>query len=857
MASKKPDVNPLEVINFRKVIAIEDEHLLKRRRRLFGEQEDIAGLKRTKFGIALSGGGIRSATINLGILKTLNKFGMLKRADYLSTVSGGGYTGAYIQATLKNEGKYEELFKDEHLKYMRSRGEYLVPGSGWLKRWNTLILTVGYLISLLMSWISPAIVVALIYIVYTIIGKLSNLESGLMTFRTSFESAGILTFATYILSGVIVMHLVANLILKYNVGVSRRFNQLESIIVGVGLLWLVVFWVSGFKFSEIVGAVSYVEYIIVAVLLVVAGFFTNPNALSFHRFYRNQLADAFLHFTGKHKNVPLHKMFQTDSKQDRDYLAPYPLINTCLNLQSTNDERFKGSKASDYFLLSPFYCGAKLTGYVATDRAPDYKQMTLPAATTISAAAVNPGMGMYSSKMLSIIMTLFNARLGFWVANPIKMSLGSIVWWPFYFFYELLSLIGTNNRKLNISDGGHIENLGVYELLRRKCRLIIAVDAGADPQFSFADLENLTIRARNELGLDIAFREEHIPEEVIRPKPSHGYSEQRYAIADVYYIWEEIKPVDANGQPVLDSQNQKVEVLVNYNKVRRLLDKLDRKEREELAKIIEQLNLRDHVGDLIMSLGQGGRSEVLAMIGNLTDNNKLQVVFRILLSLLRNVKKMLEDKLEDRITDTEKFESVFRQVIAIMEKRVSEQLRLGTLVYVKSSVTAPEGKPQLGDRSSLAYHTYKYKIYHPSFPHEPTSDQFFDMVQWESYYQLGQFIGAEVLGDERLEAFKQGPKPVFSVEELLNHFDRGDSLFPQAKALPKAPPRQVLATIATRKVDLQPEAVGMEPLAEAPPAAAEPETERSAPAEPSPVPPQPVAPVEEKLILGDEVQYKM
>ena len=89
------------------VIATEDEVLKLRRKKLFGE-EDAAQLDDTRFGIALSGGGIRSATINMGFLKTLNNFGILKRADYLSTVSGGGYTGSYIQGTIKNYKAYKE-----------------------------------------------------------------------------------------------------------------------------------------------------------------------------------------------------------------------------------------------------------------------------------------------------------------------------------------------------------------------------------------------------------------------------------------------------------------------------------------------------------------------------------------------------------------------------------------------------------------------------------------------------------------------------------------------------------------------------------------------------------------------------
>ena len=111
------------------VIAAEDELLRERRRKIMGD-DFAADLNNNRFGLALSGGGIRSATINLGILKTLHKFGILKQADYLSTVSGGGYTGAYIQATTKERGQDGKLFATEHLAYMRSHGEYLFPGTG-------------------------------------------------------------------------------------------------------------------------------------------------------------------------------------------------------------------------------------------------------------------------------------------------------------------------------------------------------------------------------------------------------------------------------------------------------------------------------------------------------------------------------------------------------------------------------------------------------------------------------------------------------------------------------------------------------------------------------------------------------
>ena len=110
-------------IKYHKVIEKETELLKVRRKKL--KLEEPSKLEENKFGIALSGGGIRSATINLGFLETLNEFKLLERADYISTVSGGGYTGAYIQATLKNEeGDFSKLFDQDHISHLRNNGEY-------------------------------------------------------------------------------------------------------------------------------------------------------------------------------------------------------------------------------------------------------------------------------------------------------------------------------------------------------------------------------------------------------------------------------------------------------------------------------------------------------------------------------------------------------------------------------------------------------------------------------------------------------------------------------------------------------------------------------------------------------------
>jgi hypothetical protein len=743
----------METVKLDVVLKTEKAALTERRRRLFGEQA-AADFERNKFGIALSGGGIRSATINLGILRTLNLFKILEKADYLSTVSGGGYTGAYIQATLKEKNGYDELFDEAKVSHLRSYGDYLIPGQGkWEKLWNTVLLAVGFVVSWIMSLLSPAVTIVMFYLLFRSAAAVPFLNVEESVLDLNYAGNKVMFFlvpALKVLGGIIGAHFLMNLIFNFSLSISKLFNKIESLLA---LLILTFMIVVGIVTMDTSGEWTFHQVstaLLVAAGLFLAGYFLNPNSLSFHRYYRKQLADAFLSHTGEFRNLSLRNVFRIDaSATHRDFIAPYPLINTCLNLQNPGGEdKFKGAKASDYFLLSPFFCGSKLSSYVRTNDYPGYKHITLPAALTISAAAVNPGMGIYSNKLLSIMMTLFNARLGFWVNNPLAKprpflpAWGKfIVWWPSFFFKELLAKIGTTNRKLNISDGGHIENLAVYELLRRQCRLIIAVDAGADPMSTFADLENLSIRARNELGIDIAFRSGEDPVDIIRPKPSSGYAQRRFSIADLYKIWEEFPVLDDEGKQVFYKKKTKsdgeievrLDALVNY-----FYSKSDK----------SVLKFRV---DLKAERGVDMPEEVY---------DELQ------LGVIEGVKAKLAEK-----TDL----------------NGQDKIKVGTLVYIKSSVTSPRKifVPEYdrhGDKNP-SFDTFKYKIYHPEFPHESTADQFFDPVQWESYYQLGQYIATDILDAPKSPAeYLRGDHDV-TIDELIALFDQKQSLFSREERL--------------------------------------------------------------------------
>jgi hypothetical protein len=90
------------VLNFSGVLAGERRYLA-RRRVLAGVTASPAAAESSRpIGLALSGGGIRSATFNLGVLQALAQLDILRRFDYLSTVSGGGYIGACLTSLLSH-----------------------------------------------------------------------------------------------------------------------------------------------------------------------------------------------------------------------------------------------------------------------------------------------------------------------------------------------------------------------------------------------------------------------------------------------------------------------------------------------------------------------------------------------------------------------------------------------------------------------------------------------------------------------------------------------------------------------------------------------------------------------------------
>jgi hypothetical protein len=278
------------------------------------------------------------------------------------------------------------------------------------------------------------------------------------------------------------------------------------------------------------------------VLGFVAGYPVNINRFSMQAAYRNRLIRAYLgaSHTPRQPNMftgfdPEDNVFLDDLKLNR----PFPVINITLNLVSGKELAWQERKAES-FTASPLHCGAFRLGYRPTKHYGGLDGMTLGTAVATSGAAANPNMGFNSSPVISFIMTLFTVRLGAWLGNPGLAGRGTYGRsGPRFSAKELLAeAFGWTDQDhpyVSLSDGGHFEDLGLYEMVRRRCRYILVCDAGADPGYGFKDLGNAIRKIRIDFGIPIVFEKRVL----IFPKQASGQAASnraRYcALADIHY----------------------------------------------------------------------------------------------------------------------------------------------------------------------------------------------------------------------------------------------------------------------------------------------------------------------------------
>ncbi len=192
------------------------------------------------------------------------------------------------------------------------------------------------------------------------------------------------------------------------------------------------------------------------------------------------------------------------SEMNANHAAPYHLVNTAVNLPASREPNLRG-RDCDFFVFSRDYCGGPVCGYIQTRTLEKLDpKVDLGTAMAVSGAAASSNMGVHTIRHLRFLLTLLNVRLGYWLRNP---AVGVRTLWnapgPQYLLREMTGWMHEKTGYLNLSDGGHIENLALYEMLRRRCKFVVVVDGGMEPGMECADLMLAQRYAQIDLGVEL------------------------------------------------------------------------------------------------------------------------------------------------------------------------------------------------------------------------------------------------------------------------------------------------------------------------------------------------------------------
>lgn len=705
-------------------------------------------------GLAFSGGGIRSATFNLGILQGLARLGLVRRFDYLSTVSGGGYIGSWLGAWIRREGIAEverglapspaesgAAMEHETIRSLRRYSNYLTPKLGVFSADTWTMISI-YLRNLVLNQgiLSLALVAALLLArplagftrvmaenpVLSLIAACALLGVALVSTGFNLRAfsrhpaegsyppyctpgCSLLTIvvpvllASWLAAGGIWGLEVSDIIIRHFDPAATPFHVttfgtpllvflisfLATLIMGLwgaGMVdekrewvsriggWLMiacVAWVASFtvafygplvfvtrestlaeltrlgfgpawvlttiggllagqsastgkpgssRWLELLAVAApfvfiggllaalawgihevYLQFVpqdvwsywgqmywpldpgrrlqtlglsigVAAVLTWLSLFLSSRvdiNQFSMHLFYRNRLVRCYLGasshgrrphpttgFSAADDDMPIRRLTPSRIETCKDgtprgFSGPYPIINAALNLTHGEELAWQQRKAAS-FVFTPRYCGFEVppvrkeaadfrsdsplapAGYRPTgDFAYPGEGVSLGTAFAISGAAASPNMGYHTSAATAFLMTLFNVRLGWWLSNP-RHNVAWKVRGPKlglkYLFGELFGFTSDRSPYVYVSDGGHFENLGVYELVRRRCRYIVACDGSEDRKYTFEGLGNAIEKCRSDFGVPI-----EIDFEQLRPAEGQRLSQWHCAIGKIRY----------------------------------------------------------------------------------------------------------------------------------------------------------------------------------------------------------------------------------------------------------------------------------------------------------------------------------
>jgi len=321
------------------------------------------------------------------------------------------------------------------------------------------------------------------------------------------------------------------------------------------------------------GIASGMGLVIAALAAVLLWLLSDLTQWSLHPFYRRRLSRAFF-VRRVGRNVGRMSVEEIDYRKplrlsSLDSGRHFPGLFVCAAANISDPGVTPPGRAATPFTFSRTEVGGPLIGRIETgdyERQADRttRDITLPAAVAMSGAAVSPAMGKKTIRALTFLMALSNLRLGVWVPNPryveelrksrfaalkpireraktVGSALKATWHWtlggfdvaagawarfvgmlrrrratPLYLFREMLGLTKLDDRFIYVTDGGHYDNLGLIELLRRGCTTIYCFDGGGDPSGTFRALGEAVALARGDLQVEIDVD----PEEIAPDKKS-------------------------------------------------------------------------------------------------------------------------------------------------------------------------------------------------------------------------------------------------------------------------------------------------------------------------------------------------
>jgi len=274
-------------------------------------------------------------------------------------------------------------------------------------------------------------------------------------------------------------------------------------------------------------------FVLLVVVGLVMGRFVDINRFSLHGAYRDRLIRAYLGASrGSRRRPNPFTGFDEDDNVEMVRLRgnrPFHVVGMTLNLVAGKNLAWQDRKA-ETFTASPLHAGSFRLGYRSTMEYGQHRKrqarLSLGTALAISGAAASPNMGYQSSPVVTFLLALFNVRLGWWLGNPASpagdrsYATPGPRFAPRPLFAEAFGLTDADHPYVYLSDGGHFENLGLYEMVLRRCHFIVVSDGGQDPTFGYQDLGNAVSKIRVDLGVPIDFDRILIPTR--RPDPESG-----------------------------------------------------------------------------------------------------------------------------------------------------------------------------------------------------------------------------------------------------------------------------------------------------------------------------------------------